>query len=131
LKGKIRELSTWLYGPERRWSTVDWRTRCGQNSSVCGLIGTAAVPSSPRLHRNEEGALAVPTEVFGGRGDDGRRPVTKRRKRRRWNSVLGDWGRREVKQGATPGVVRCCSTKGAFYRLGEVVEGRGGSRLAR
>jgi hypothetical protein len=49
----------------------------------------------------------------------------KRRKWRHWNSVLGIWGHGEVKQGATRGVVRCCCTKGAFYRLGEPMEGRG------
>jgi hypothetical protein len=30
-----------------------------------------------------------------------------------------------VKQGAALGVVRCCSMKGAFYRLGEAADGGG------
>jgi hypothetical protein len=105
--------------------------RCGWSSTECGLVGATAVLSSPRLHRNEEGVSAVLIEVFSGQGDDGGRPVTKRRKQRCWNLVLGDWGCREVKQGATRGVVRCRSTKGAFYRLGEAVEGKGGGRPAR
>jgi hypothetical protein len=37
---------------------------------------------------------------------------------------VGRLGCGEVKQGAARGVVRCCGTKGAFYKLGEVVEGR-------
>jgi hypothetical protein len=52
----------------------------------------------------------------------------KRRKRRRWKSVLGDWGRGEVKHGVARGVVRCYSMKGGFYRLEEAVEGRGDYR---
>jgi hypothetical protein len=44
---------------------------------------------------------------------------------------VGDWGCREVKKGVAQGVVRCCSMKGAFYRLGEAVEGRGGGRPVR
>jgi hypothetical protein len=35
-------------------------------------------------------------------------------------------GRGGVKQDVARGVVRCCYTKGAFYRPGEAVEGRGG-----
>jgi hypothetical protein len=38
--------------------------------------------------------------------------------------VTRQMGRGRVKQGAARGVVRCCGTKGAFYRLGEAVEGR-------
>jgi hypothetical protein len=99
--------------------------RCGRSSSECGRVDVVAVPSSLQLHQNEEGVSAVLTEVFGGRGDDRGKPATKRRKRWRWNSVLGDCGHGEVKQGATRGVVRCCGTKGAFYRLEEAMEGRG------
>jgi hypothetical protein len=54
--------------------------RCGRSSSECELIGAAAVLSSPQLHQNEEGVSAVLIEVFGGWGNDGGRPVMKRRK---------------------------------------------------
>jgi hypothetical protein len=102
--------------------------RCGQSSSECGLVDAVAVPSSPQLHQNEEGVSAVLIEAFGGRGDDRGKPEMKRRKRWGWNSVLGDCGRGEVKQGAARGVVRCCGTKGTFYRLEEAMEGRGDYR---
>jgi hypothetical protein len=42
--------------------------------------------------------------------------------------VTRQMGRGGVKHGVARGVVRCCGMKGAFYWLGEAVEGRGGGR---
>jgi hypothetical protein len=111
------------------WSTMDMGG--GRGSSGSSPHGTTWHETSSRRCEKVEWVMTVLTVCFGGRLDGGVRLAAKKKKWRRWNSVLVDQGHGEVKQSAARGVVRCCDTKGAFYGLGEAVEGRGGDRPAR
>jgi hypothetical protein len=50
--------------------------------------------------------LLVLTASFGDRGNGGERPAVKRRRRRRWCSVSGDWGRGEERRSGVASAVQ-------------------------
>jgi hypothetical protein len=50
--------------------------------------------------------LSVLTVGFGDQGNGGVRPAVKRRRRRRWCSVSGDWGRGEERRRGAASAVR-------------------------
>jgi hypothetical protein len=56
------------------------------------------------------------------------RPTVKRRRRQRWCSVSGDWGRGEERRRGAASAVQRGGGGGVFYRAGEVVGRRGGGR---
>jgi hypothetical protein len=72
--------------------------------------------------------LPVRTVGFGDRGNGGLRPAVKRRRRWRWCSMSGNWGRREERRRGAVSAVQRGGGGGAFYRVGEAVKRRRGGR---
>jgi hypothetical protein len=70
------------------------------------------------------GILPVLTAGFGDRGNGGVRPAVKRRRWRRWCSVLGDWGHGEERRRGAASAVQRGGGGGLFYRAEEAVERR-------
>jgi hypothetical protein len=62
----------------------------GRGSPGSSPHGTTLHETSSQRCEEVERVMMVLTVRFGGQLDGGVRPAVKRRKRRRWNSVLGD-----------------------------------------
>jgi hypothetical protein len=62
--------------------------------------------------------MLVLTAGFGDRGNGGVRPAVKRRRRRRWCSVSGDWGHGEERRRGAASAVQRGGGGGAFSRPG-------------
>jgi hypothetical protein len=75
-----------------------------------------------------EGILPVLTAGFSDWGNGRVRLAVKRRRRRWWCSMSGDWGRGEERRRGAVSAVQRGEGGGAFYRAGEAVGRRGGGR---